>query len=419
MLIKAIDLLYNKLFKKANIQSDMANRMMYIIISSLDPNSSDDPIIIDNAVHGVKNILKFGTKICLKEATHILNYLDLDNNLLDKLSENTPIFYNLIKSFLKYKDYFLRKRHINNNINIPNDLDSYISILQELVYIFSLPEWIYIPDYGGEKWLEGVKHLLRIANLYKDYLNADEEDKIKLGKLIISNMSNFDNLMHNTGAILDKLIVDEASENLNKIAPREWETKEELNNMEELLNSQQIRNPYSMFTIVEKYLPISLPFKKYISQIRANPEYHKAKREQQEKELENVKYTKLIIQEIEGVISILLDGLKSLYKITPNSYNENHKLASILVSNMDYIFDYINNPSELTDHLDRLKDKIPSKKQYFDKAIENIKSIPQSIKLSNRDPQNIIPIIYENSSKLESFTKDVINTLSTLVQEIQ
>lgn len=106
---------YN-LYKKSSIEDDMANRIMYSLITS---NASPNELYYSNrivnedalnlAVQGIDNIIKYGSISVLDELKYldqdILDYNNIDSNEINKDIENHK--YGSILIFLKKQQVYL------------------------------------------------------------------------------------------------------------------------------------------------------------------------------------------------------------------------------------------------------------------------------------------------------------------------
>lgn len=187
--------LLNKFIKivKASIEDDMANRIMYSLITSkATPNElyyNDGVVnqdVLDLAVEGINDLIKYGSLAVLDELSY------LDESIYNKN---------------------LNKNKIENDIK-SNNYNLILDFLKKAYNLFTKEQWD--DGFGGYAWAKITKSLHDLTNLKINLSNeTDKSKQNKIKKLIILEMNYFDSLSHNNGSILEKMARQEHEDSLN------------------------------------------------------------------------------------------------------------------------------------------------------------------------------------------------------------
>ncbi len=217
-------------YKTASLKSDMAHRIMYEAVKSIDPKSIHYHAL-KYAVAGAKNIIKFGTKACVDEIQHYEGKI--------KLSSKT----------------------VPDEVSIKT-IDVYIDLLNEINNIFG-DEFGWEKYFGGKNWKKISEKLLSIAVNYKNYLLADEtsDDKIKFANLVIIAMNVFDGFAHNTGLIINKMLEEENPDLEYK----------DIESVKTMMDAKELKNLGDVIDVIKPELITDMPYSEKRKEIKELP----------------------------------------------------------------------------------------------------------------------------------------------------
>ena len=252
--------LSNIFYKIASLKSDMATRIMYGIVSSM--SETIDYPALELAVAGAKDVIKFGAISCYIELEFYRGYVS----------------YDMLPDFEKYK---------NNEVN-KNTLPTYISYLELFEDIF-MDDENWSADYGGKAWAKIANTLKNIAVHYLQFLTNPKYSKenIKAANDTIIYLNVFDGLAHNTFGIYSSLLAEE-------FKGKNIKTKYE--DVENLMNAKELKDPIDVYNAIKKDLQIDLPYKEYIQKLRQDPNFFNRNTESIKEELSTVKFIREIDQ---------------------------------------------------------------------------------------------------------------------------
>jgi len=330
----AVSTFYN-ICKSASIQSDMADRIMYSAISALDHTAIDNPILIDKAVNSIKETIKLTTKICIEESAHIISESEYQD-LLEEVDEDAGEEINELPLQLdiNLQDY----KTLNNllvssiediysgTLSIPEfnekTVKEYIYLLEELEELFMEDAWSRLDKYGGKSWSNIAKKTKDICIAYDQYMNEeDDKKKIALGKEVIWRIDHLDDVIHNTGQLMNKIINKETKKMKDPtLLPLEYQTEKDLysNNTKDLMDSKNNTNTYETLYMAESMLDITLPYQEYLEKLRSTKEYQNAKNniltQKQNTRMYSEKYEK---EKVSSIINLVKDISSSQ---NPNAY---------------------------------------------------------------------------------------------------
>lgn len=265
--------LYCKI-SEASLRSDMVNRIMHSVLPAVADKtqvSTTGGVVdynsLDAAVYGRKDVIKYGTRACIKE----LDYYKPDSNLGDQTRKDA-------QKYLDSKDY--------------------TSALKECVKAFSdIYDEAWHDNYGGLAWERIAKSLLRLSILdtnLKEVVasksrnpNAMEEE-INIKKQILLELNVFDGLSHNTASIMENLVNEEMKDlkafnpelkekNLKSLNEGGLDLSQiEMKKIKKLMDSKEIADPFQVFKQIEndiKGTGEGLRYKEWIQKIKSRPEY--------------------------------------------------------------------------------------------------------------------------------------------------
>lgn len=343
--------LCNLFNKTANLEEDMAKRIMLSIIPSvMDPRERSsmmvdpefwgiDYKVLRAASNGAKDLIKYGTGICIDELKYYgaplkdiiaQTYSTAKKEALLSAKEETYEKFNEAQDALIEKDYIKAlkislecfKDYDIKQFDIPNS--------GELPVRVSL----WADAYGGESWARIAKTLYEIAVRWKELQNVREahrrgdEDSLKkevqLMKEIVVLMNVFDGLAHNTGNVMPKLIQKEISKGGVILPGAEggYEHEEASNaykaQITRLMDAKELENPMEVFKEVE-YLMSATPyremFRDWIGKIIRHPEYQALPpKEERDIRIQDIRKKKKLMEEHGSAIMYSYDVLQKLYK---------------------------------------------------------------------------------------------------------
>ena len=277
--------------KKSSIKTDMANRALYGALSAIYYREViRDISVIDTVVQGAKDLITYGALSCISEVRFYEEFFnkyigeELGVSFGDALDDLRAIPFSK-DSFLLYQEYF--------DAMIPMYMDG---------------SWK--SGMGGMTWAKITIGLKNIALAYMDYTNStNSTDKINNGNKVIYLMNLFDNLAHNTGSIFEHILDEENYEEIEELGfdddfvNKEVEAKEQI---EYLMHSKNLKNPYDALVIAENNVGISIPFyEKYLQKIRSSKQYGDAKRKNTESEINDIANSKENIAHLTWYLSSL------------------------------------------------------------------------------------------------------------------
>ncbi len=238
--------LCNYFYKFANLESDMAHRIMYSVL----PTVSDvkgrfyDEGAASQIIVSATNYLIKGTSVCMDELQHY--------HERDKLRKINEVYGKIDKGTLELDN----AKHYLNLLNIITEAFS------------DTEEWDDL--YGGRKWSaisEALLHLCeQIINYKSSKPGSDERADAINGMLVRMNV--LDGISHNTGDLLSKLIQQDDSEAITDDFINEHAK------LTRMMDSKRLNNPAHVFKSIENELDISLPYKQYIERLRKTPGYY-------------------------------------------------------------------------------------------------------------------------------------------------
>jgi hypothetical protein len=184
-----------KIIKKADLEDDMAKRIMYSLTlsksnkSEIEHNLGNANLdMLNAAIEGADDIIEYGSLAVLNELQHSKKPLPINKNEIKNLinGPKTNNYYNELNSFLK-----------------------------EAVELFNI-KYLWDLSFGGFAWERIAKSLEILTNLKDNLTKVKDENKLtEIKKKIVLELNYFDSLAHNNGSIYTKLI-DLESKKLNK-----------------------------------------------------------------------------------------------------------------------------------------------------------------------------------------------------------
>ena len=305
-----------KFVKEATVRSDMAKRIMYSLIPSVNDNRIDVKAL-KYAIEGINDLIKYGTMACINELEHYNRDAYYDDN--DNLIINNEDKYSIALNLLKLNDY---KGALEKSYEAFNEEDHWHKA------------------YGGFAWARIAKSLLNLVNL-RSGLKATIENKDYQGELavmkdIIVEMNIFDGLSHNTASVMrnileeedialrpsfqqyDKNLRDFDNSDLSKLHPNQIKKlkekfeknysdfiEENRNNFHKekektfnMMDAKELSDPIDVYREIEQSLIDSGDINKYqdyISKLRNNPKYRNYDFDKIEKEKKLIKIRKELL----------------------------------------------------------------------------------------------------------------------------
>src|ERR1700722_753043 len=272
--------LCNRFYKKANLEGDMAKRIMYSIIPSVMTATERQSTMIDpiywgidyralkSAAGGANDLIKYGTSACVEELTFYKKY---DVNVAFK-----------VKTLAEEGSYIEALNIAEKAFLDVNNWDT---------------------SYGREPWAK-IARVLKQLTEKRDFLKMVQEEvrsnkgepntnyqalEIETMKEMIVLMNVFDGLAHNGGNILPKLMHEES-----KIT--EFYDSQAQGRVQRMMDAKELNNPVEVYREIQPIIdnPIfKSTFGDWISRIRRSPEYNTPEDyENKKKELDRIRTKK-------------------------------------------------------------------------------------------------------------------------------
>lgn len=297
------------------VRIDMAKRIMHSILPYIaDPKQVDstkgvvDYTSLSAAVEGRYDIIKYGSKCCVKELKH---YHPEEVKSKFGVKDKTDLF--------NESDAHIREQR-------------YEQAVETCIVAFGDSNNGWDSKYGGPPWqkiAETVRNIIKLDNALKQIeKNKKDPNYINIKNLVLNylviELNVFDGLSHNTASIMNNVLSEEAHSGVGT------NSANELNKVMNMRDATELENPISVFEAVEESLKSTGDihrWKDWTPKLRAHPSYRNVEYKGQ---LARIKIRKLIICYI-----------RSLDK----HMNDLHSLMEVV--NSKEIFDKDNLPSEL------------------------------------------------------------------------
>lgn len=393
----------NNFHKQAAIIPDMAKRIMYSLIPSVNSNQVDIRAL-KAAVEGINDIIKYGSRAVIEEMRHSRDEFD----------------------YLQAKEYF--------------DANNLEDCLKECFESFNNPR-NWKPQYGGYAWAKITRSLLSLTNL-RSGLKATIENKDYTGELqvmkdIIIELNIFDGLAHNTASIMKNLIEEEVNESKdkdNKSLPYLDDLAHEqlinINKAQELLNSKELMDPMDVYKEIEKTLIDSGDihrFKDFSTKLRSKKEYHQDNSAKVLPEKFLISTRKLIKSDMNGIHEYLLKikndfkkfdlNESSISQILENSANVRYSLKQAI----HIIYNAATNNSGVfnASNLDRLQNTILKEyKPLTNKITNTLKLLNQCDNDINRFRDHLEAISFDDMGEYIGDDKEEAeSTIETIIDD--
>lgn len=381
--------LCNLFLKKANLEQDMAKRIMLSIMPSV-MNSTErvstlaDPEFwgvdynaLRSASLGAKDLLKYGTAICVDEVKYYGKPLkDIINQTFNQNKKEK------LSSLLA---------ETTAKINEARDLEHlkrYTEALRVCVECFQDDEErnldtedgplrlsLWDMAYGGESWARIARNLHEIGIRWGELEKIKRgefkpEDKLKrevqLMKELIVLMNVFDGLAHNTGSVMPKLIEKEVHMGGVQLPwdgrSQDDKIKEYQNTIVRLMDSKELDNPLEVYKEVEHIMssaPYKGIFRDWIERLMRHPGYQtvsdKTKRDDK---INRIRQKKLLIDDFGTSIQYAYNMMNKFHKnylkaVESNDFTGIKISLKTMYSNLDWMC-----IQEMSDFKEKLERKI-------------------------------------------------------------
>lgn len=274
-LLHYCDLFLNKY---ANLQTDMAQRIMFSIIPSLaDPTQVAltqgvvDYKALKFAAYGRKNLIKYGVKAVLDELRHA-----------PREGGQSEITYKGLLEDLRLNRF---KETYQDKAMIPYGSGNLEGALDIAIDAFAQPIWD--EGFGGKLWEDIARTLRQIVRLDRsiDEVQAksnrtpeDQEKEIQLMRDIIVAMNVFDGLAHNSDSVMKNLVEEEVREKpgeYGSLSPQ-FQIKQDYRKLKRLMDAKELHSPAEVFRQILPTLEDSgdiHKFKDWVSKMRRSNEF--------------------------------------------------------------------------------------------------------------------------------------------------
>ncbi len=290
---------------EAGLREDMAKRIMYSILPSLSSTLQThhtggvvDYNALRYAVSGRHDIIKYGTRACVREMRHYGGSREIVTKAND---------------FMKAKSYY---EAIKLAVECFSDID------------------MWNQSYGGKAW-EAIARSLSKIIIYDNELKKLQELKAKDPKaldqevqvmqMLVIELNVFDGLSHNTASIMQNLIHQELAEQLPNKAYDDVSYEDigdKYKQIENLMDTKELSNPLDVYKKIEPILTDSGDIHKYkdwTAKLRKDPQY----RANSSTVLEffkirfrknNLAYIRELNTEIDAMSEMMTESFKSQFK---------------------------------------------------------------------------------------------------------
>jgi hypothetical protein len=274
------------------LRSDMAKRIMYSIIPSVSDSVQVhhthgvvDYNALIAAAEGRHDLIKYGTRACVREINH---YQKSGHTIYEELM----------------------KEH---------DKGNYYDIAKKAVEMFGdFPSWA--TSFGGKPWFNIANSLLKIVT-YSDELmvtnrqknsSADYWDKsIQIMNSIVIEMNVLDGLAHNTDSIMRNMTNEEALD-------RKGGASVEFDRIKKLMDAKELTNAIDVYRIVEAELIESgdiYRYKDWTKRLRNTPDYLKPKNNTEE--MFRIRFRKIHMLAISKINTMIDNAKAKILSMTP------------------------------------------------------------------------------------------------------
>lgn len=295
-------------YKKANLEEDMAKRIMLSIIPSVMTPTERQSTMIDpaywgldyralkSAANGVKDLVKYGTLACAEELGFYLN----------------------------------ARVNVSYQVKRLAGQGEYIAALNLAEKTFlDLPHWN--EGYGREPWakianvLKQLEEKRQFLDMVREESKSSKKDphtnyetlEIETMKEIIVLMNVFDGLAHNSGNILPKLMWEEVKE----LSPETYDPNGQ-ERMLRMMDAKELNNPIDVYREIQHIMDQPMyksTFGEWISRLRRSPEYHApqdiAARKLEIEKVKLKKYFKTLVPKLESIVGKMVQYKDKLINI--------------------------------------------------------------------------------------------------------
>lgn len=239
----------------AGLSQDMAKRIMYSVLPSLaDANQIAltegvvDYKALKAAVHGRKDIIRFGCNAVLQEMDHFRSSAEKDMTTSLKAK---------VQRLLYAKQY-------------EEAMDAAIEAFSN--------EKAWVGGFGGRAWEQIARTLRQLVRLDKGLAavqsspNKDPKQEVQLMKDIVVEMNVFDGLAHNSDSIMNYLVESETGEQ----GRDNQHYHDEFLKIKRLMDAKELDNPIEVFKQIEPTLQESgdiNQYKDWLGKIRRRDDF--------------------------------------------------------------------------------------------------------------------------------------------------
>jgi hypothetical protein len=294
---------------EATLRSDMAKRIMYSVIPALaEPGQAYgtggviDYNALKYAIEGRHDIIKFGTRACIKEMRHY-------GAAARSAGQN-------VRNMEAEAKMYLAEGKPHEAINLA-------------VQCFA-DHGHWEQSYGGKAW-EAIARSLEKLITYDEELkkirsdpNRNPEQEVEIMKMIVIELNVFDGLSHNTKSIMYNLVEQELTEERLKDpekGPYIYDAiTNEYNQIENLMDSKELKNPMDVYRQIKPALTESgdiHKFKDWVNKLKSSPDFFKQNKADLEDEFFRIRFRKNGYKYISR-LNMAADQLQTEIPLDPN-----------------------------------------------------------------------------------------------------
>lgn len=252
-----------ELMTRADLQSDMAKRIMFSILPSLaDPSQVAmtqgivDIKALKTAVEGRHDVIKYGVKSVLNELIHYIE---------SPTKKSAVSVHDTVEALIARNE-------------LERAMDIAVAAFQD--------NHGWVSRYGGRPWeliARSLRQLIRLDKqlnlIRKESPSANNAEKeIQLMRDIVVELNIFDGSAHNSDSILHNLIELETADKITDPRLRGQNKKENYRQIKRLMDAKELNSPIEVFKSIKDTLTDSgdiNKFKDWITKIRNQPELFK------------------------------------------------------------------------------------------------------------------------------------------------
>jgi len=252
----------------------MGIRILHSLIGPIikDPNISKQVAenLADQVIPGAEEILRLGTKICVDELQYSLSLYDFKTaqRAFERAKTYAPVLEFCVKQFMD-----------RNN---------------------------WAKSFGGEKWA----YLARVLVFLENKLAQYKSDKT-VGMEIVALLNIIDGLQHNSGAMMEKMLLEEFKEKSMSWTDNTFQNEKKI--IRTLLDSKNLSEPSDIWWVV-KSITGEIP---YMIRRELSGKIQPPDRQRIQKELSTIRHNKENMQSYDLMLKPIVNQLEKLQNTKP------------------------------------------------------------------------------------------------------